>query len=289
MTFRIVTLHRARIGGAPAIAMALLACGATTAPAPETAGGSPPEPSAAGPETCCPIVELRQYTLHPGQRDTLIELFDREFIETQEATGMTIVGQFRDLANPDRFVWLRGFPDMTRRAAALRAFYSGPTWKAHRQAANATMIDAANVLLLHPARPTSGFALASRTRPPVGAAETRTDLVAITIYSAAARLGDDFTGFFEQEVAPILAETGAAVEATFVTEESPNTFPALAIREGEHVFVWLTRFPDRAARDRHAAALAASARWSEVATALQARLSGPPVELLVAPTARSRW
>src|SRR5687767_14085568 len=62
--------------------------------------------------TCCPVVELRQYTLHPGQRDVLIELFEREFVETQEAEGMRIVGQFRDLDNPDRFVWLRGFPDM---------------------------------------------------------------------------------------------------------------------------------------------------------------------------------
>ena len=25
---------------------------------------------------CCAVVDLRQYTLHPGQRDTLIELFD---------------------------------------------------------------------------------------------------------------------------------------------------------------------------------------------------------------------
>ena len=36
---------------------------------------------------CSPIVELRQYTLHPGQRDTLIDLFDREFVESQEAPG----------------------------------------------------------------------------------------------------------------------------------------------------------------------------------------------------------
>ena len=28
----------------------------------------------------CPIVELRQYTLHPGKRNVLIELFEREVI-----------------------------------------------------------------------------------------------------------------------------------------------------------------------------------------------------------------
>src|SRR5215470_12713383 len=80
--------------------------------------------------TCCHILELRQYTLKPGARDTLIKLFDREFVETQEAEGMRVVGQFRDLDRPDRFVWLRGFPDMTVRARALDAFYHGPTWKA---------------------------------------------------------------------------------------------------------------------------------------------------------------
>ena len=53
---------------------------------------------------------------HPGQRDVLIELFDWEFIETQEAVGMKVIGQFRDLDDPDRFVWLRGYQDMPSRA-----------------------------------------------------------------------------------------------------------------------------------------------------------------------------
>jgi hypothetical protein len=49
-----------------------------------------------------PIVELRQYTLLPGKRDVLIELFEAEFIESQEAVGMKLVGQFRDVDKPDR-------------------------------------------------------------------------------------------------------------------------------------------------------------------------------------------
>jgi hypothetical protein len=60
-------------------------------------------------ETCCLIVELRQYTLHAGKRDVLIDLFDREFVESQEALGMKIIGQLWDLDNPNRFVWLRVF------------------------------------------------------------------------------------------------------------------------------------------------------------------------------------
>lgn len=73
----------------------------------------------------CPVVELRQYTLHPGQRDVLVELFERAFIEAQETVGATIIGQFRDLEDPNRFVWLRGFPDMDKRLTALQAFYGG--------------------------------------------------------------------------------------------------------------------------------------------------------------------
>ena len=73
--------------------------------------------------TCCPVVELRQYTLVPNGRETLIALFEREFIETQEATGMIVIGQFRDVNNADRFVWLRGFNDMDARAVQLEEFY----------------------------------------------------------------------------------------------------------------------------------------------------------------------
>jgi hypothetical protein len=40
-----------------------------------------------------PVVELRQYTVHAGMRDVLIELFDREFVESQEAAGMKVIGQ----------------------------------------------------------------------------------------------------------------------------------------------------------------------------------------------------
>ena len=86
--------------------------------------------AAASRQWCGPIVELRQYTLHPWLRDVLISLFERAFIETQEAVGITVIGQFRDLEDPNRFVWLRGFPDMVQRLAALQAFYGGPVWQA---------------------------------------------------------------------------------------------------------------------------------------------------------------
>jgi len=99
-------------------------------------------------------VELRRYRLRPGRRDELIELFDRELLQPQETVGLQVLGQFRDADEPDQFVWLRGFgesdPDV--RARSLEAFYTGPTWAAHGPAANATMLDSDDVLLLRPAR-----------------------------------------------------------------------------------------------------------------------------------------
>ncbi|HLZ56405.1 MAG TPA: NIPSNAP family protein, partial [Ktedonosporobacter sp.] len=139
--------------------------------------------AAASTQLYSPIVELRQYTLHPGKRDVLIDLFEREFIESQEAVGMRLIGQFRNLDDPDTFVWLRGFPDMAARGEALPAFYYGPAWKEHREAANATMVDSDNVLLLRPARPSSAFSLDVSSRPPRDHKEVPEGLVVATIYS----------------------------------------------------------------------------------------------------------
>src|SRR5262245_23931019 len=97
-----------------------------------------------------PLLELRQYALRPGRRDDLIELFDAEFVESQERLGMGVYGQFRDLDDLDRFVWLRGYPDGSpgRRGEALAAFYGGPVWAQHRKAAQATLLGSGRASLL---------------------------------------------------------------------------------------------------------------------------------------------
>jgi NIPSNAP len=239
-------------------------------------------------ETRCPVVELRQYTLHPGQRDVLIDLFDREFVEAQEAVGMAILGQFRDLDDPNRFVWLRGFDDMPRRAEALGQFYSGPVWKAYASQANATMIDSDNVLLLRPVAARSGFPTAAAVRPPIGHTTPPPSRVLTTLYYRDRPFDQGFMDFFERQVRPVLVETGAAPLACLQTEHAQNTFPALPVRTGENVFVWLARFPSAAHLGDHLHRLERSDRWQEgVLPTLSAMLSGAPQELRLAPTARS--
>jgi NIPSNAP/Protein of unknown function (DUF1579) len=237
--------------------------------------------------SCCPVVELRQYTLHPGKRDVLIELFERELIESQEATGIKVIGTFRDLNNPDRFVWLRGFSDMPARAKALEEFYGGPVWKAHREAANATMIDSDNVLLLRLARSDSGFSLVNLKRPSRGSTEKERGLLVAMIYYLAETKASDFVDLFERELRPIVERTGATIVASFVTENHPNTFPRLPVRENANVFVWFSLFPNRTAWEQHAATLADSIREEQIAGKLSRLIKEQPEVLLLAPTARS--
>lgn len=235
-----------------------------------------------------PVVELRQYTLHPGQRDVLINLFDREFVETQEAVGMAVLGQFRDLDDPDRFVWLRGFDDMPRRAEALGRFYGGPVWKAHKDQANATMIDSDNVLLLRPVAARSGFPAPITVRPPFGHPAPPPSLVLATLYYRDRSFDEAFVDFFDRQVRPVLAETGAAPLACLQTEHAENTFPALPVRTGENVFVAFTRFRSPADLDNHLRRLERSDRWQDrILPTLSATLAGPPQQLRLAPTARS--
>jgi hypothetical protein len=235
--------------------------------------------------TCCPIVELRQYTLHPGKRDTLIELFDREFVTGQEATGMTIIGQFRDLDKPDQFVWIRGFRDMPSRERALTDFYSGAVWKANSRAANATMVDVSNVLLLRPARLGTGFSPGNDRKANTGGK----GLVVATIYYFEASVTDDFVNFFEGRLKPVLEDKGASILAYFVTDSSANTFPKLPVREGENVFVWLSSFRNQSAYEAHEASLSRSKRWqSELSRDLNRRLKAKPEVLKLSPTEGSK-
>ena len=178
---------------------------------------------------------------------------------------------------------------MTSRAKALNDFYSGPVWKAHRKAANATMIDSDNVLLLRPAFPTSGFSLENMKRAPVGADEIPTSLVVATIYYFADPVAPDFINFFEHTLRPVIEGLDATISASFVTENSENTFPALPLRTGENVFVWFSNFPDSAAYENYLAALPRSERWrSEVSPALTRCLERAPEVLKLSPTARSQ-
>ncbi|MGZ6392075.1 MAG: NIPSNAP family protein [Ktedonobacterales bacterium] len=239
-------------------------------------------------EICCSVVELRQYAMKPGRRDDLIALFEEHFIEGQEQYGMQIIGQFRNRNNPDRFVWMRGFADMEARRQALAGFYGGTIWQAHRDAANDTMLDSDNVLLLKPARATSGFQLNPANRPTMDTPGAAGDIVIATVYYFDAPVDARFVEFFEGDIVPIVRDAGATILGYFVTEPSENSFPQLLVREGENVFVWLSSFASEDAYGAYQSALTNSQRWAEtLPTRLRGWLSQPEEVLELTPSRRS--
>jgi hypothetical protein len=237
---------------------------------------------------CCAVVDLRQYTLRPGQRDALIDVFDQELVEGQEQQGMHIAGQFRDLDDPDRFVWLRGFPDLPARAAALNGFYYGPVWKEHGPAANVTMKDSDNALLLQPIELGAGYPALDAHRPAVGATEIPSSVVAGAVYHRAS-LDDGFTEFFTDQLAPALAGTGARLAAVFETLVAENNFPPLPLRD-EVVLAWFAVFPSDAAYAEHRRRVDASPTWqNKLLPEIVCRSVAPPQQLRLRPTARSQF
>lgn len=200
------------------------------------------------------VVELRRYRLHPGRRDELITLFEDELIEPQEACGIAVLGQFRDLDRPDDFVWLRAFSSMADRPVALARFYDGPAWAAHRDAANATMIDSDDVLLLRPLGEDAGDGSEDPSRSD--------GLVVATIWTAPRGQRSALLERFEGSAPP-------GVLATFITCEEANNYPRLPVHEDVDALVVLSRD----------SAPAVDAEWRDI--------GGRMERLRLAPTRRS--
>lgn len=220
------------------------------------------------------IFEFRDYTLHAGRRDVLIDLFERKFVESQEILGANVRATFRDLDHPDRFVWIRSFADAHVRFAALDAFYTGATWHANRNAANATIVDSDNVLQL---RPVAG-AIPATSRAAIGVVAPTDTLVVVTIYSPS--YDAKFAANFLNEIVPQLRDIRAAPFAMFATEHAPNVYPRLPIRT-DTVFLTLTRYASEAAHAEHRNAI------DDIHRALAPLQTAPIQVRRLQPTARS--
>jgi hypothetical protein len=155
-------------------------------------------------------------------------------------------------------------------------------WQAHRSAANATMLDSDNVLLLKPAEPGGAFALGSRGTHGAGS------VVTATIHYLTDALTPDFAAFFAERMRPRLQADGAPVLATYVSETSANTFPRLPVRAADRVFVWFARFDSAAAEAAFRAREAQASGWRDGAPeALLPAFARKPERLRLSPTARS--
>jgi hypothetical protein len=215
------------------------------------------------------IVELRQYTLFPGTRDEFAELFCREFVTTQEEVGMKLIGQFLDLGDPNRFVWMRSFPDMESRKESLTSFYfHSKAWETHGESARTKMIDSTDALLLHPVENEYTHAVDVQE-----GFQSFNGIVIATIYYLPQAVDSDFLLFMDESVLPLLSQAGYRSISCYATEHSPNNFPRLPVRERENVFITCMTFNTLDAYHDHLVVLGNNPSWrQEIYSKLVSRL-----------------
>lgn len=173
------------------------------------------------------VVELRNYLLKPGTRDSFIEYFKEHFVASQQALGATIPGLFRIKDEADRFFWIRGFDSMQERSRFLPAFYGGEVWKEFGPAANDMMLEWHNVHLIKPlANNNNSF--------PQGK-----ELFVIDYYRANDKQLNELIDLFNTEY--ILLFNKWDINATlWVSELEENDFPRLPVYQDENLLVVIT-------------------------------------------------
>ncbi len=233
------------------------------------------------------VFEIRNYLLQPHMTEHFIDYFEANFITTQTAVNMHVLGQFRLIGEPDHFVWIRGFENMQTRHNGLDSFYGGPVWKQHRTTTNSMIIDSDNVHLLRPldanldltcgqTAETVATVLADSTISP------ETGMIAIDFYQAKSGQRDDLINAFQSELLPIYRSEDIDFRGAFVAEMSENTYPRLPALQDENELVVITAYQSEEQGRAIGSQLAPT-----VTQILGSYLATPSESLLLSPTLRS--
>jgi hypothetical protein len=230
------------------------------------------------------IIELRSYPMRHHGRDSFIDNFEAHYLTEIERFGAVVLGQFRDIGNPDRFVWLRGFPDMERRRESLHGFYGGEVWKRHGHISVALFVRPLTVHLLRPLPGTDLTAGQSLTALLAafagGTISPDVGIVAVDTFVARdAKDRDNLAAAIAAE-AELMGRAGIAVRGLLVAEESPT--------EGEEVIQDNREVVLFSAHESYEAAIRQRAEVRPAAIArLERFIAEPPGSQLLLPTMRS--
>lgn len=231
-------------------------------------------------------IELRSYPMRPLGRDSFIDNFEAHYLREMERFGAIVLGQFRVVDDPDRFIWLRGFPNLQVRANALEQFYAGEVWKRHGPISVALFLRPLTNYLLQPLTGTD--LTAGRTlEMALGAFETgtvsaATDIVAIdTFRSASPDTRAALAADISTRAASIFAEKGSAFRGLLIGEDSTIADPGDAILD-HRLIVMMTAY------ESLEVALATRQRvMPDLAGGLEDELAEPISSVLLRPTLRS--
>ena len=183
------------------------------------------------------VLELRNYLLRPGHRDEFITGFETKIIDTLNARGNLVLGQFTVKGSPDNFFWIRGFKDMQTRLTCLKGFYSSEYWSKHVYIPQAHVINYNNVYLLKPVDILTGkkdsinfnFDWFGKQK----------GIVVVELIIANERLSQ-LLNFMGSKFDPIVRSAGTINMSYWISELTPNDYPDLPAFQDKNLLVCIS-------------------------------------------------
>jgi hypothetical protein len=220
------------------------------------------------------VIELRNYLMKEGTRDSFIGYFENKLIQPQSNLKGYTLGGYRVKSEENHFCWIRGFENMKSRSCFLPAFYYGDEWKKHRSTANSMLANNDNVYLLRPLK-VEGNELVSTD---INATQLISDggITVIDFYIANTKL-NVLKKLFVEEYLPLFDSCSINNFNLWTSEEEENDFPQLPVFQDKNLLVQISFFKNE---------LAYSEALKKLASITSEKLKA---ELLDAVTIHNSW
>ena len=189
------------------------------------------------------VLELRNYLLKPNMADAFGNYFNNHFVQPMTELGGYTLGQFKMSGVNDRFIWLRGFTDMSTRVKFLNDFYvHSPVWKEFGSGANDMMINSDNVYLL---RPLNNNKNSKEQSDGINSNLLKTDkgVIVVDFYICNSTL-DKVINLFNSAYVPFLKTLDIHNSSLWVSEMSENDFPRLPAFQDKNLLLTITTYKD---------------------------------------------
>ena len=183
------------------------------------------------------VIELRNYLMRPGHHDEFIAGFEDKIMDTLNARGNLVLGQFTVKDSPDNFFWIRGFKDMQSRLKCLKGFYSSEYWSRHVYIPQAHVINYNNVYLLKPVDSLSGKRDSINYN--VDWFGKQKGIAVVEFIVANERL-NQLLNFMGTKFDPIVRTAGVRNISYWISELTPNDYPDLPAFQDKNLLVCIS-------------------------------------------------
>lgn len=188
------------------------------------------------------VIEIRNYLLKQGRRDSFINVFETLLMDTLNAKKNYVLGQYQVKNENDRFTWFRGFDDMLSRKGALEGFYSSAHWKKNENATGKHLIGYTNVYLLKPLS-ISTQEMDSSTAFDVNWFGKPKGVTVVDFY-VANEMRAQLLDFVQTKYDSIVRAAGVKDISYWISETTPNNYPNLPVFQDKNLLVTIAFYKD---------------------------------------------